>query len=70
MGESGWRAAWTRGLSCFRQENCFPWIENIPLAQQLFDAPLKGNWAKCLQPFADRLNPLHEEIFRHFPTQY
>jgi len=28
------------------------------------------NWAEVLQPFADRLNPLHEEIFRRYPTQY
>src|SRR5947209_4125224 len=23
-----------------------------------------------LQPFAERLNPLHEDIFRRYPTQY
>ena len=23
-----------------------------------------------MQPFAQRLNPLHEEIFRHYPTSY
>jgi len=58
------------GLHYFRQENCFPWIEDVPQAQQLFDEQLKVNWVERLQPFADRLNPLHEEIFRNFPTQY
>jgi hypothetical protein len=28
------------------------------------------NRAEVLQPFADRLNPLHEEIFQRYPTQY
>jgi hypothetical protein len=28
------------------------------------------NWAERLQPLAQRLNPLHEEIFRNYPTQY
>jgi hypothetical protein len=58
------------GLPYFRQENCFPWVEDIPRAQQLFQEQLKVNWAESLQPFAQRLNPLHEEIFRKYPTQY
>ena len=58
------------GLHYFRQENCFPWIEDVPRAQQLFDEQLKVNWVERLQPFADRLNPLHQEIFRNFPAQY
>ena len=28
------------------------------------------NWTERLHPFAQRLNPLHEEIFRNYPTQY
>jgi hypothetical protein len=58
------------GFSYFRQENCFPWVEDIPRAQQLFQEQLQVNWAERLQPFAQRLNPLHEEIFRNYPTQY
>lgn len=58
------------GLRYFRQENCFPWVEDIPRAQQLFHEQLAVNWTERLQPFAQRLNPLHAEIFRNYPTQY
>lgn len=58
------------GLRYFRQQNCFPWVEDIPRAQQLFQKQLQVNWADLLQPFAQRLNPLHEEIFRNYPTEY
>jgi hypothetical protein len=58
------------GLRYFRQENCFPWVEDIPRAQQLFQEQLAANWTERLQPFAQRLNPLHEEIFGNYPTQY
>lgn len=58
------------GLRYVRQENCFPWVEDIPRAQALFQEQLAVNWTEQLQPFAARLNPLHEEIFRNYPTQY
>lgn len=58
------------GLQYVRQENCFPWVEDIPRAQQLFQEQLQVNWSERLQPLAQRLNPLHEEIFRNYPTQY
>jgi hypothetical protein len=58
------------GLRYFRQDNCFPWVEDIPRAQKLFQEQLTVNWAERLQPLAQRLNPVHEEIFRNYPTQY
>ena len=58
------------GLRYFRQENCFPWVEDIPRAQQLFEEQGTLPWNEQLQPFAQRLNPLHEEIFRNYPAQY
>ena len=57
-------------LRYLRQENCFPWVEDIPRAQQLFQEQLQVNWSEVLQPFAHRLNPLHEEIFHRYRTQY
>jgi len=36
-------------------------------SQQLFQEQLAVNWTERLQPFAQRLNPLHEEIFRNYP---
>jgi hypothetical protein len=57
-------------LGYVRQDNCFPWIEDYGRAQELLDAQLKVNWEACLSPFAQRLNPLHREIFAKFNTNY
>jgi hypothetical protein len=58
------------GIRYCRQQNTFPWVEDCPRAQELFDQQLRIDWNHSLQPFADRLNPLHAEIFRKFTTQY
>jgi hypothetical protein len=58
------------GLRYVRQQNCFPWVEDIRRAQELFQEQLTVNWTERLQPFAQRLNPLHEEIFRNYNAQY
>ena len=34
------------------------------------DEQLEVNWSERLQPIAERLNPLHAEIFRNFEAQY
>jgi hypothetical protein len=57
-------------LRYVRQDNCFPWIEDYGRAQQLLDEQLKVNWKACLDPFAQRLNPLHQEIFAKFNADY
>lgn len=55
----------------FRQvENCFSWLEDFPRAQGLMDEQLKTNWVEELNRFAGQLNPLHEEIFAHYPSSY
>jgi hypothetical protein len=58
------------GIHYTRQRNCFPWLADCRRAQELFDEQLQVNWEESLQPFAERLNPLHDEIFRKFTTQY
>jgi len=58
------------GLSYSRQDNCFPWVQDVSQAQQLFDSQLQPDWVQRLQPFAERLNPRHAEIFRNFDAQY
>jgi len=57
-------------LGYVRHDNCFPWIEDYGKAQQLLNEQLKVHWEERLRPFARRLNPLHEEIFRDFNTHY
>jgi hypothetical protein len=58
------------GIRYSRHQNCFPWVEDCPRAQALFDEQLTVNWTESLQPFAERLNPLHAEIFRKFTAEY
>lgn len=58
------------GLRYVRQDNCFPWIEDFTEAQQLMDQQLSTNWAEQLNGIADILNPIHQEIFRHFHVNY
>jgi hypothetical protein len=58
------------GIGYVRQDNCFPWVEDPQRVQRLLDEQLQVNWAERLQPLAERLNPLHTEIFRNFDAQY
>ena len=58
------------GIRYSRQKNCFPWVEECGRVQELFDEQLRVNWPERLQPFAERLNPLHAEIFRKYRTEY
>jgi hypothetical protein len=58
------------GLRYARQENCFPWIEDFPRAQQLLDQQVKVNWRRHLDAIADQLHPLRTELFDDFPASY
>lgn len=58
------------GLRYCRQDNCFPWLKNCERAQQLLDQQLRVNWTERFGPIADTLNPLRQEIFRNYPTDY
>lgn len=57
-------------LRYVRQDNCFPWLKDYGRAQQLLDQQLRLPWPESLQSIAERLNPLHDEIFRHYPCSY
>jgi len=58
------------GLGYLRDDNCFPWIEDWPTAQQLMDQHLTVEWPTLLDDIAQTLNPIHAEIFAARPTQY
>ena len=51
-----------------QQQNCFPYIEDFPRAQQLMNEQLKTDWAALLDGFGRQLNPEQEEILERFPT--
>src|SRR6266704_1005336 len=58
------------GLDYLRDDNCFPWIEDWPTAQQLMDQQLTVQWPALLDDIARTLNPIHAEIFQAHPTRY
>jgi hypothetical protein len=58
------------GLAYARQDNCFPWIEDWPRAQQLMDQQLRVDWPTLLTDIASRLNPIHDQLFQAYPTSY
>jgi hypothetical protein len=58
------------GLQYERKRNCFPWIEDVSVAQKLMNTQLKLNWAKKLKSIAALLNPTHNEIFDKYPIDY
>lgn len=53
-----------------RQDNCFVWLEDYSRAQALLDAQLHTNWPEWLNRVAQRINPIHQEIFQRYRTFY
>ena len=57
-------------LEYVRQDNCFTWIQDYPRAQSLMDQQLQVNWPQLLAELGQHLNPIHSEIFVHYPVNY
>lgn len=53
-----------------RADNCFTWLANPALAQDLMDQQLETDWPVALTAIAQSLNPLHDEIFEPWPMDY
>lgn len=58
------------GLPYQRRDNCFTWLADVNQAQALLDQQLQANWPSLLGQLASSLNPLHDSLFAHYPTQY
>jgi hypothetical protein len=58
------------GLRYVRRDNCFTDVENLARAQALFDEQLQAAWPGLLTQIGRSLNPVHDEIFARYPTQY
>src|SRR3972149_2298300 len=58
------------GIDYERKENCFVWVEDLQAAQELMHQQLKINWRRELDRIAERLNPVHREIFKELPLRY
>lgn len=58
------------GLRYERKRNCFPWIEDIEVAQKLMDSQLKLNWREKLNSIAASVNRIHNHVFSNYPVEY
>lgn len=58
------------GLRYRRQDNCFPWIEDVPRAQTLMDEQLRTNWTAFAEELRRQFHPQHEVISRPLPLSY
>jgi hypothetical protein len=58
------------GLSYTRYDNSFPWIEDFPRAQKLFDGLLRIDWPKALRAAARQVHPAHGVMFRGLGFEY
>lgn len=59
-----------QGLSYTRYDNSFPWIEDFPKAQKMFDALHKTDWPKVLDAAARQVHPAHASMFRGLGFNY
>jgi len=59
-----------QGMSYTRYDNSFPWLEDFPKAQKMFDGMLKTNWPKVLDAAARQVHPAHSTMFRGLGFHY
>ncbi len=57
-------------MSYTRYDNSFPWIEDFPKAQKLFDRMQKINWSKALAVAGRQVHPAHGAMFRGLGFRY
>lgn len=53
-----------------KEENCFTRLRDAQEAQELFDRMLEISWTGALDEIAQRVNPIHREIFATAPQSY
>lgn len=58
------------GLAYRREENCFPWIADVAVAQQWMDSQTRMNWPAFCNALVRQCHPLHEEIGQPMSLSY
>lgn len=53
-----------------KEENCFTRLHDVQHAQELFDRILDTSWQPALDEIAQRINPIHGEIFALAPQSH
>ena len=58
------------GLAYRRQDNCFPWLADLPRAQALMAEQERTDWPALLRPLVEQCHPLHAEITQPIERDY
>jgi hypothetical protein len=58
------------GIRFSKEDNCFPWIEDVPAAQHIMDGFLQLSWHRLLDNFAKQVHPALPEILGGFKVPY
>lgn len=58
------------GVAHLKEQNCFPWIENVVRAQRLMDEQLQTSWPELLESLVARLHPGHATLLSSSPSRY
>jgi hypothetical protein len=58
------------GIDYHREDNCLPWIADLPRAQALLDAQAKAPLQKCLPELIERFHPSHQRLHEILPVDY
>jgi hypothetical protein len=58
------------GMRFTKDDNCFPWIEDVEAAQQMMNGLLRVRWQQLLDGLAQQVNPALERILDGFKVPY
>jgi hypothetical protein len=59
-----------QGIGYIKEGNCFPWIEEVEVAQQLLDQQLQSNWTEILNGLALGSCPALSQVLRPLRPEY
>jgi hypothetical protein len=57
-------------LAYRREDNCFPWVADVPRAQALLEQQHRTDWPKLMRPLVELCHPLHTEITQPIERDY
>ena len=58
------------GIAYRREDNCLPWIADVPRAQALLDAQVRQCWPKLLDPLITQYHPTFAALRQVMPVEY
>lgn len=58
------------GIDFRREDNCLPWIGDVPRAQALLDQQVQQHWPSLLDPLIARYHPTFRELQLVMPLEY